>query len=983
MAENAFPFDEDQRARQRSKDSRRSLHLVEIPTVSSRPQARGKFLFIDDENFWVKGVTYGTFAPDENGQNYPAPDVVDAEFAAMAESGINTVRLYTVPPRWLLDCARAHGLLAVVGLPWEQHVTFLDSRARARDIEARVREGVRACAGHPAILCYAVGNEIPASIVRWYGRKRIERFLKRLYKAAKAEDPGALVTYVNYPTTEYLNLSFFDLYTFNVYLESQDRLAAYLKRLHNMSEDKPVLLAEVGLDSIRNGEAKQAEVLTWQIQTSFHEGCCGLLIFAWTDEWHRGGHDIEDWDFGLTTRDRKPKLALRAVREAFESAPFRASCDWPMISVVVCSLNGAYTIRDTFDALEKLNYPNYEVILVNDGSTDRTATIAAQYDVRIVSTKNRGLSAARNTGWQEAKGEIVAYIDDDAYPDPDWLTYLARRFMDGDYVGVGGPNLPPPGEGVVADCVANAPGGPVHVLLTDDVAEHIPGCNMAYRVDALGAIGGFDPRFRAAGDDVDMCWRLQDEGWTIGFSAAAMVWHHRRNSLRAYWKQQIGYGKAEALLEEKWPHKYNSVGHLTWGGRLYGQGLTALLLGNRQRVYHGVWGSAYFQSLYQPAPGFLAALPLMPEWYLVVAILAGLAALGAVWAPMLFLLPVLAVAAGVPLAQAFVSAGRISFPTKPDSIFIRLERFFLTTFCHMIQPLARMTGRLKHGLTPWRRRATTPSAIPAASNLSLWDETWQPAEQRLAALERKLWDQGATVWRGDDHDRWDLEVRGGLLGGLRALMAIEEHGGGKQLLRFRAWPHVPKIAIAVAGVFVPLFVAATLGGAFKAAAVLGFGTLGLFCWAVADCASAAGVWRESVQAAGGQVIIRPPRTDARVPMVEWVTKRFAGVPAWNVGGIGPQAASQDFGVSLNGIRDRVAHLRLLRHFNQARKSAQTWDRRDDIADLQRGAETEVSKPGAVRHANDVNRKFENGDLPGEEAIHSLPRPATAANPNAK
>jgi hypothetical protein len=65
---------------------------------------------------------------------------------------------------------------------------------------------VRATAGHPAVLCYGIGNEIPAGIVRWHGRRRIERFLRRLYDAAKVEDPGALVTYVNYPTTEYLRL---------------------------------------------------------------------------------------------------------------------------------------------------------------------------------------------------------------------------------------------------------------------------------------------------------------------------------------------------------------------------------------------------------------------------------------------------------------------------------------------------------------------------------------------------------------------------------------------------------------------------------------------------------------------------------------------------------------------------------------------------------------------------------------------------------
>ena len=104
----------------------------------------------------------------------------------MAANGINSVRTYTVPPRWLLDAAERHGLMVMVGLPWEQHVTFLEDRARTRSIEERVREGVAACAGHPAVLAYSVGNEIPASIVRWHGRRAVERFLRRLYDAAKA-----------------------------------------------------------------------------------------------------------------------------------------------------------------------------------------------------------------------------------------------------------------------------------------------------------------------------------------------------------------------------------------------------------------------------------------------------------------------------------------------------------------------------------------------------------------------------------------------------------------------------------------------------------------------------------------------------------------------------------------------------------------------------------------------------------------------------
>ncbi|MGE5239731.1 MAG: glycoside hydrolase family 2 TIM barrel-domain containing protein, partial [Chloroflexota bacterium] len=162
-----------------------------------RPRVRGKFIFAGNNKLWVRGVTYGTFRPGDDGVDYPSPRVVESDFAAMAENGINAVRTYTVPPAWLLDSAQRCGLYVMVGIPWEQHIAFLDDKSRASDIEARVRMAVRHCASHPAILCYAVGNEIPAAIVRWHGRRRIERFIERLYRAAKEEDPGALVTYVN------------------------------------------------------------------------------------------------------------------------------------------------------------------------------------------------------------------------------------------------------------------------------------------------------------------------------------------------------------------------------------------------------------------------------------------------------------------------------------------------------------------------------------------------------------------------------------------------------------------------------------------------------------------------------------------------------------------------------------------------------------------------------------------------------------------
>src|SRR6478672_13087241 len=220
--------------------------IIEYTPVLARPHVRGKFIYVCDRKLYLRGLTYGTFRPDERGDQYPSPDLVERDFAQMAANGINVVRTYTLPPRWLLDAAHRHELYVMVGMWWEQNTAFLESRERAALMEAKVRTAVRSCAGHPAVLCYAIGNEITASIVRWYGRHRAERFLKRLYLAAKQEDPGGLVTYVNFPSTEYLQLPFLDFLAFNVYLESQERFDAYLARLQNIAGDRPLVLAEMG-----------------------------------------------------------------------------------------------------------------------------------------------------------------------------------------------------------------------------------------------------------------------------------------------------------------------------------------------------------------------------------------------------------------------------------------------------------------------------------------------------------------------------------------------------------------------------------------------------------------------------------------------------------------------------------------------------------------------------------------------------------------
>src|SRR4029077_1648853 len=113
------------------------------------------------------------------------------------------------------------GLRVIVGLSAEQYVGYLIEGRLPEGFDANFRAKFRQCARHPAVLCIALGNEIPAAQVRLLGPRPVERYLRRLFGLVKAEDPNALVSYVNYPSTEYLDLPFLDVVSNNVYLEQR------------------------------------------------------------------------------------------------------------------------------------------------------------------------------------------------------------------------------------------------------------------------------------------------------------------------------------------------------------------------------------------------------------------------------------------------------------------------------------------------------------------------------------------------------------------------------------------------------------------------------------------------------------------------------------------------------------------------------------------------------------------------------------------
>src|SRR5713101_6051609 len=454
-------------------------------STNSRIRAVSKFFFEGDRKFFIKGATYGPFKPDAKGNSFGRPEQLDVDLRMMREIGLNLLRVYHPPPEWFLEKCFAAGIRVLITLPWEKHVEFLRQKKVRDDIARKVRNTVRRYVGNPAVLGYLVGNEIASTMARWLGVRRVTEFVEHLVRIGRSVDPGALYSYATYPPTEYLLPQNVDFFCFNVYLHNQRDFERYLLRLQNLTDERPLMLGEFGMDTIRHSQEEQAEMLGWHIDSVVKCGLAGTVFFTWTDEWFTGGEEITDWAFGIVTRERKPKKAFYTLAEKLgrddASLPHRSLPRSPFVSIIVCSYNGGKTLATCLDSLGKLNYPEYEVILVDDGSTDDTAYIAARFPrVRYIHQSNHGLSHARNTGAAAAKGEVFAYTDSDCMADVDWLYYLIGTLVSDEYAGVGGPNVTPPAQNWVQACVAAAPGGPSHVLLTDTVAEHIPGCNMAF-----------------------------------------------------------------------------------------------------------------------------------------------------------------------------------------------------------------------------------------------------------------------------------------------------------------------------------------------------------------------------------------------------------------------------------------------------------------------------------------------------------------------
>jgi hypothetical protein len=405
------------------------------------------------------------------------------------------------------------------------------------------------------------------------------------------------------------------------------------------------------------------------------------------------------------------------------------------------------------------------------------------------------------------------------------------------------------------------------VLISDEVAEHIAGCNMAFDRTVLLNLGGFDPVYRAAGDDVDICWRLQDAGYVIGFSPAAVVWHFRRNTVSAYCNQQRGYGKAEALVYAKHPFRFNLFGQAKWLGRIYGDLSASLLLSNRPVIYSGIFGRGLFQTMYEAPSSLAASLPLTFEWS---AASLGLALAGIAGGGWLWLLTVpLLVTWGVcvngalraPIDKRFGNFNLTGVKARAIAALLIYLGPLLRGWERTKWRVKQMQGQAHIGFIQTEQRARI-CWRERAFHLTYWSETGAEKEVLLGGLSDFLVSHKYLVSADTGWSNWDLKIARGLCSRSLITVCTEYHGGSKRLLRVRCAMRLSHLALFLLRSYAALTAfSLILGWPLVAAviAVAGAVNIGVVGWQLLDFGRLMHRIVETVAKHAGLVPLEPSR----------------------------------------------------------------------------------------------------------------------------
>ena len=235
----------------------------------------------------------------------------------------------------------------------------------------------------------------------------------------------------------------------------------------------------------------------------------------------------------------------------------------PFISVIVPAYNAAETLGECLAALLDQSIPRgeYEVIVVDDGSTDATQEVVEQYGVHLLTQANQGPAAARNLGVSHAQGEILLFTDADCVPSRNWIEAMVAPFADPRIVGAKGVYRTRQRE-LVARFVQLEYEDKYDKMRVEPYIDFVDTYSAAYRKSVFQENGGFDPVFpQASGEDIDFSWRLSRKGHKMVFAPNAVVYHRHVASVLDYVRRKYYVGYWRVLMYRHHPGKMMSDSH--------------------------------------------------------------------------------------------------------------------------------------------------------------------------------------------------------------------------------------------------------------------------------------------------------------------------------------------------------------------------------------------------------------------------------------
>jgi glycosyltransferase involved in cell wall biosynthesis len=230
----------------------------------------------------------------------------------------------------------------------------------------------------------------------------------------------------------------------------------------------------------------------------------------------------------------------------------------PRVSIVIPVYNSRKTIEKCIESLLLLDHESFEIIIVDDGSTDGTPELCDQHaEIHLIRLSRGGPSRARNVGIAAARGEFVAFTDGDCLVDAQWLKELEVPFADPRIAGTGGDQKSPDDEtqaGRIVQEFLKTIGFITGYIKTDAKlreTEHNPSCNSMYRKQVLLDVGGFDESLWP-GEDVELDLKIVRKGHKLVYNPSAVVFHYRPSTYRGFYRMMLRYGASQWPLVMKY-----------------------------------------------------------------------------------------------------------------------------------------------------------------------------------------------------------------------------------------------------------------------------------------------------------------------------------------------------------------------------------------------------------------------------------------------